>query len=155
VFAVGEFRALWASEVLSVGGDRLALVALTLLIYDRTHSALLAGIAFAAGTLPYIVGALFVAGLADRVPPPAGMVPCDSVRLILVAVMLVPGMPLVAMIALLYVVTAVQPLFDAARSASIRDVVTKETYPLAAGALQSTVRIVIVAGAALGGVLVA
>ena len=33
VFAVGEFRALWASQVLSVAGDRLALVALTLLIY--------------------------------------------------------------------------------------------------------------------------
>ena len=68
VFAVGEFRALWASQVLSVGGDRLALVALTLLIYDRTHSAFLAAVAFAAGTRPYIVGALFLAGRADRFP---------------------------------------------------------------------------------------
>ena len=49
VFAVGEFRALWASQILSVGGDRLALVALTLLIYDRTHSPLLAAVAYAAG----------------------------------------------------------------------------------------------------------
>jgi hypothetical protein len=32
VLAVGEFRALWASQILSVGGDRLALVALTILI---------------------------------------------------------------------------------------------------------------------------
>jgi len=29
VFAVREFRALWFSEILSVAGDRLALVALT------------------------------------------------------------------------------------------------------------------------------
>ena len=42
VFAVREFRALWFSEILSVAGDRLALVALTLLVYDRTRSPLLA-----------------------------------------------------------------------------------------------------------------
>ena len=36
VFAVREFRAVWFSEILSVAGDRLALVALTLLVYDRT-----------------------------------------------------------------------------------------------------------------------
>jgi len=35
VFAVGEFRALWSSVALSTVGDRLALVALTLLVYDR------------------------------------------------------------------------------------------------------------------------
>jgi hypothetical protein len=68
VFAVGEFRALWVSQVLSAGGDRLALVALTLLVYDRTRSPLLAAVAFAAGTLPYIAGALFLSGLADRMP---------------------------------------------------------------------------------------
>jgi MFS family permease len=152
---VGEFRALWASQILSVGGDRLALVALTILIYDRTHSALLAAVAFAAGTLPYIVGALFLAGLADRFPRRSVLVLTDAVRLVLVAAMLVPGMPLYALIALLYVVTAVQPLFDSARSAIIRDIVPGDKYPLAAGVLQSTFRIMIVAGAAAGGVVVA
>jgi MFS family permease len=155
VFAVGEFRALWASQILSVGGDRLALVALTLLIYDRTRSPLLAAVAFAAGTLPYIVGALFLSGLADRFPRRSVMVAADAVRMVLVGVMLLPGMPLDVLIALLYAVTAIQPAFDSARSAIIRDVVTRETYPLAAGALQSTFRILIVAGAAIGGLLVA
>jgi hypothetical protein len=155
VFAMGEFRALWASQILSAGGDRLALVALTLLIYDRTRSPLLAAIAFASGTLPYFVGALFLSGLADRFPRRTVMVIADAVRMVMVAAMLVPRMPLDALIVLLYAVTAFQPLFDSARSAIIRDVVTKETYPLAAGALQSTYRILIVAGAALGGLLVA
>lgn len=155
VFALGEFRALWASMVLSVGGDRLALVALTLLIYDKTRSPLLAAVAFASGTLPYVTGALFLAGLADRFPRRAVMVVADAVRLALVGVMLIPGMPLAALIVLLYGVTAVQPAFDAARSAVIRDVVPREHYPLAAGALQSTTRILLVAGAALGGLVVA
>jgi len=155
VFAVGEFRALWASQILSAGGDRLALVALTLLVYDRTRSPLLAAVAFASGTLPYIIGAMFLSGLADRFPRRSVMVTADAMRMVLVGVMLVPGMPLDALIVLLYAVTAIQPAFDSARSAIIRDIVTRETYPLAAGTLQSTFRIMIVGGAALGGLIVA
>jgi hypothetical protein len=40
VFAVDEFRSLWAAQLLSVGGEQLARVALTVLINARTGSAL-------------------------------------------------------------------------------------------------------------------
>jgi MFS family permease len=111
------------SQILSAGGDRLALVALALLVYDRTRSPLLAAIAYAAGTLPYLIGALFLSGLADRFPRREVTVTCDVVRAALVAAMLVPRMPLEVLIALLYAVTAFQPPFDAARSAILRDMV--------------------------------
>jgi MFS family permease len=155
VFAIPEFRALWASYVLSAAGDRLALVALTLLIYDRTRSPLLAAVAFAAGTLPYLAGALFLSGMADRFRRREVMVGCDVIRAALVGAMLLPGMPLDVLIALLYVVTAFQPPFDVARSAIVRDVVQGERYALAAAILQSTGRLMIVAGAAAGGLVVA
>ena len=155
VFAVREFRALWLSQILSAGGDRLALVALALLIYDRTRSPLLAAIAYAAGTLPYLIGALFLSGMADRFPRREVMVTCDVVRAALVAVMLVPRMPLGVLIALLYAVTAFQPPFDAARSAILRDIVQGERYALAAATMQSTFRVMVVAGAAAGGLTVA
>ena len=48
-----------------------------------------------------------------------------------------------------------QPPFDAARSAIVRDMMDRERYPLAMAVLQSTSRIVFVAGAALGGLVVA
>src|SRR5258708_17292677 len=105
VFALREFRALWASQILSVGGDRLALVALTLLIYDRTRSPLLAAVAFASGTVPYIIGATFLSGLADRFPRRSVMVAADAARLVLVGVMLVRGTPLDALVVALYAVT--------------------------------------------------
>jgi MFS family permease len=155
VFAVAEFRALWASQILSVGGDRLALVALTLLVYDRSRSPLLAAIAFASGTLPYIVGALFLSSLADRFPRRTVMVAADAVRTVLVAGMLVPRMPLDALIVLLYAVTAVQPVFDGAKVAIVRDVVSGERYVLAVAVIQSTQRAMIVVGAAAGGLIVA
>src|SRR5438093_450772 len=39
VFAVAEFRNLWVAHLLSVAGDQLARVALTVLVFDRTRSA--------------------------------------------------------------------------------------------------------------------
>jgi MFS family permease len=155
VFAVPEFRALWASQILSVGGDRLALVALTLLVYDRTHSPLLAAVAFASGTLPYLVGALFLSGLADRFPRRTVMVAADAARMVLVAAMLIPGMSLEALIALLYAVTTVQPVFDGAKVAIVRDIVAGERYVIAVAVIQTTMRVMVVAGAALGGLIVA
>ena len=90
VFAVREFRALWFSEVLSVAGDRLALVALTLLVFYHTRSPLLTAIVYAAGYLPWVIGGLFLAGVADRRPRRSVMVVCDVVRAVLVAAMVMP-----------------------------------------------------------------
>jgi predicted MFS family arabinose efflux permease len=155
VFAHPEFRALWVSYVLSAGGDRLALVALTLLVYNRSKSPLLAAITFAAGFVPYLFGGMFLSGLADRLPRRSVMVTCDLIRCVLVAAMLVPGIPLVTTIVLLYAVTLLQPPFDAARSAIVRDVMEKDRYPLAMAVMGSTSRVVIVAGSAVGGLTVA
>jgi MFS family permease len=155
VFKIAEFRNLWFSQILSGGGDRLALVAMTLLIYDRTRSPLLAAVAYAAGNVPYIFGALFLAGLADRLPRRAVMIAADLVRAALVTAMLVPKIPLAALIGLLYVVTAVQPPFDAARSAILRDILPGDTYAIGATAMQMTMRMLVVGGAALGGLTVA
>jgi MFS family permease len=155
VLRIREFRALWASQILSVGGDRLALVALTLLIYDRTRSPLLAAVAYAAGTVPYFLGAVLLSGLADRLPRRGVMVTCDVLRAALVAVMLLPRMPLDALIGLLYLVTTVQPPFDAARSAILRDILPREKYALGATVMQMTMRSLVVGGAALGGLMVA
>jgi predicted MFS family arabinose efflux permease len=155
VFAVAEFRALWFSYVLSAGGDRLALVAMTLLVYARTKSPFLAAVTFASGFVPYLLGGLFLSGLADRLPRRTVMVACDAARAVLVGAMLVPRLSLGVLIALLYLVTVIQPPFDAARSASVRDMMDGGRYPLAMAVLQSTGRTVIVAGAALGGLVVA
>jgi MFS family permease len=155
VFAVSEFRALWGSYVLSAAGDRLALVALTLLVYDRSKSPLLAAVTFASGFVPYLFGGLFLSGLADRLPRRTLMVGCDLIRCVLVAGMLWPRTPLAVMIVLLYVVTIFQAPFDAARSAIVRDMMDAEKYPLAMAVIQTTNRAVVVGGAAVGGLVVA
>jgi MFS family permease len=106
VFAVAEFRALWAAQVLSVGGDQLARVALTVLVYAHTGSALLAAVAYAASIAPQFLGGLLLSGLADRWPRRSVMIVCDLARAPLAALMALSGMPTGVQIGLLCAVTA-------------------------------------------------
>ena len=157
VFAVREFRFLWSSVLLSTAGDRLALVALTLLVYDRTKSTLLAAVVFAAGYLPWVIGGLFLAELADRYPRRSVMVFCDAVRTVLVAamVLVLPYVPIWALIALLFVATMFAPPFDSAKAAVTPDILHGERYVLGTAALQMTLLAGEVLGAVGGGVAVA
>jgi MFS family permease len=155
VFADREFRALWFAEILSVTGDRLALVALTLLVYDRTKSPILAALTYAAGYLPWVIGGLFLADVADRRPRRSVMVTCDAVRMVLVGAMAVPGVPLGALVALLFATTMFAPPFESARAAITPDILQGEKYVLGAAVFQTTFLAGQVAGAAGGGLAVA
>lgn len=155
VFAVREFRALWAAQVFSVVGDRLALVAITVLVFDRSHSPLLTSAAYAAGYVPWLVGALALAGLADRFPRREVMVACDLVRTLLVGLMTLPGLPLAALVVLLFVTTMFAPPFESARAAITPDILHGDRYVLGTAVVQTTFRAGLVAGAAAGGIAVA
>jgi MFS family permease len=155
VFAVREFRVLWSSVVLSTAGDRLALVALTLLIWGRTHSPLLAAATYAVGYVPWVIGGLFLAELADRRPRRSVMVVCDAARAVLVAAMVVPHVPVGALVALLFAATMFAPPFESAKASITPDILPGERYVLGTAVLQTTLLLGQVAGAVGGGVAVA
>ncbi len=154
VFAVAEFRALWLAQLLSVAGDQLARVALTVLVYDRTRSALLAAITFVASVVPTFVGGLTLAWLADRYPRRRVMISCDLIRAVLVLVMAIPGMPIAAMVALLFAVTFVGAPFTAARAAVYPDVLTGDRYLMGTAVALTTYQFAQVLGFAAGGAIV-
>jgi len=154
VFAVREFRALWLSEVLSVAGDRLALVALTLLVFDQTRNPLYTGVTYAAGYLPWVVGGLFLADVADRRPRRSVMVVCDVVRMVLVAVMVIPRMPWQALVVLLFATTMFAPPFESARASITPDILQGERYALGTAVIQTTFLACQVVGAVGAGVAV-
>ena len=155
VFGVREFRALWASVALSAAGDRLALVALALLVYDRTGSPLLGAATYAAGYLPWVIGGLLLSGLADRRPRRAVMVACDAARALLVAAMIVPGLPVAALVGLLFAATVFAPPFESARASVTPAILPGERYALGTSLLQATYLVAEVAGAAGGGAVAA
>jgi MFS family permease len=153
VFAIGEFRALWIAQVLSVAGDQLARVALTLLVFDQTHSALLAAVTFAASIVPTFVGGLTLSGLADRLPRRQLMIACDLSRAGLVAIMALPALPLAARVGLLFIVTMIGAPFTSARAALYPDVLSGDRYVLGTAITLTTLQFVQVAGFAAGGAI--
>jgi MFS family permease len=155
VFAVAEFRSLWTAQLLSVAGDQLARVALTVLVYDRTRSAVLAAVTFVMGVLPTFVGGTLLSGLADRLPRREVMIGCDLIRLALVLAMVIPGMPLALLVVLLFAVTALSAPFTAARAAIYPEILTGDRYTAATAVSLTTFQFAQVAGFGLGGVLVA
>ncbi len=153
VFAVAEFRALWLAQLLSVVGDQLARVALTVLVYDRTRSPLLAAVTFVGSIVPTFVGGVTLAWLADRYPRRRVMIACDLARAVLVLVMAIPGMPIAAMVALLFVVTFVGAPFTSARAAVYPDVLTGDSYAIGTAVTLTTYQFAQVIGFAAGGAI--
>jgi len=154
VFSVGEFRALWLAQVLSVAGDQLARVALTVLVYDRTRSALLAAVTYAASIVPTFIGGVALGGLADRLPRRQVMIACDLIRCLLVLIMAIPGMPVSPLVVLLFAVTLVGAPFISARAAVFPDVLPGDRFVLGSAVTITTNQLAQVVGFAVGGTLV-
>lgn len=155
VFGIGEFRALWLAQVLSVAGDQLARVAITLLVFDQTRSALLAAVAFAASVVPTFVGGLTLSGLADRWPRRQVMIACDLTRAALVGLMALPAMPIGLQVGLLILVTMVGAPFTSARAALYPDILSGDRYVLGTAVTLTTLQFAQVLGFAAGGAAVA
>ena len=141
--------------MLSVAGDQLARVAITLLVFQRTHSALLAAITFALSIVPAFVGGLALSGLADRVPRRQVMIAGDLSRAVLVAIMAIPGMPLILMVCIFGVVTMVGAPFTSARAALYPDILAGDLYVLGTAVTITTLQFAQVIGFAAGGAIVA
>ena len=155
VLADRQFRALWIAQLLSVIGDQVARVALTVLVFDRTASPALTALTYALTFLPDLVGGPLLSGLADRLPRRATMAVTDVVRALLVTAMALPGLPLSAVAALLVAVQLCAAPFQAARAAILPTVLTGERYVVASAISGTTYQSAQVLGFALGGPLLA
>ena len=155
VLAIGEFRALFTAELLSKGGDQLARVSLSVLVYQRTQSAALTALSYALTYLPVLLGGVLLGGLADRRPRRDLLVLIDTCRAALSALMAVPGMPLPLLAALLAAMTLLSGPHSAAYLTSLADVLPGEKYPVGQALRIATNQSTQIAGFALGGAVVA
>lgn len=155
VLRVTEFRAIWIADVQSLVGDQIARVALTVLVFARTGSAALTGITYALTYLPSVVGGAFLSPLADRYRRRAVMIWCDLIRMVLLAVMALPWLPLPALAVVLVVVVLIGRPFFAAENALLPDILSGEFYALGSGLRTTTLQVTQLVGFAAGGALIA
>src|SRR5690242_8173132 len=117
VLGAAEFRAIFAASIVSMLGTVVAAVALTVLVYQQTRSPALAACVMAVSFVPYLLsGALFGAA-TDRLPPRRVLVACDVFSGALVGCMIIPGMPLPALLALLFGTALISAVYQGVRSA--------------------------------------
>ncbi|MBO0808109.1 MAG: MFS transporter [Actinobacteria bacterium] len=155
VLGVAEFRVLLLAQAQSRAGDQLARVALALLVFGQTSSAVLTTLVYALTYLPPLLTAPLLAGLADLYPRRTVLAVTDLVRAAVVAPMAVPGVPLPVVAILLVAMTCPQPLFAAARNAVLPGVLAGDRFPVGMSIVNVTDFISQIAGFTLGGVVVA
>ncbi|WBQ07793.1 MFS transporter [Kribbella sp. CA-293567] len=154
VFGHPEFRALFAAGVLSVIGDQLARVALSVLVFERTESAGLTALAYALTYIPDLIFGPLLAGFADRYPRRRVMIITDLARAVLVAAMAINALPLLVVILLLVALQAFGSPFNAARAATLPVVLPGDHYVLGKAANDMVVQFSQVLGFGTGGLAV-
>ncbi|MEW9528489.1 MFS transporter [Microbispora sp. NPDC049125] len=152
---IPEFRALWLGQGMSLLGDQLAQVALAVLVYARTESALATAAVYALTYLPPIIGGPLLAGLADHYSRRRVMLCCDLLRAVLLAAMAVPGMPFAALCGLVFCVVLLGAPFSAARAALLPEVLEGDRYVVGSALQNVTNQAVQMLGFAAGGAAIA
>jgi MFS family permease len=154
VFGHAEFRALFLAGILSVAGDQLARVALSVLVFERTESAGLTALTYALTYVPDLLFGPLLAGIADRYPRRRVMIITDLARAVLVAAMAIEALPLIVVILLLIALQAFGSPFNAARAATLPVVLPGDHYVLGKAANDMVVQFSQVLGFGTGGLAV-
>jgi hypothetical protein len=117
VFAVREYRAVYLALIANWIGEYFSRAAITVLVFQQTQSVLLSAASFALSYLPWIVGGPVLAALAERYPYRRVMVICDLARMTLIALLVIPGLPIALVLVMLFLAMLASPPTQAARSA--------------------------------------
>lgn len=149
--AGGEFRALLAASVLSVTGNVMADITLTVLVYDRTRSAALSALTFTFGFLPYLLTGTVLSPLVDKVPPRTLLAAGYAGAAGMTACMAAGVLPVAALFALLLAAGMANGLANAAVGGLIRTVVTEAAYVPARSLRRIASQVAQIAGNPIGG----
>ncbi|WP_435193398.1 MFS transporter [Streptomyces sp. NRRL F-5630] len=156
VLRVREFRAVFAAHLLSVLGVVVSEIALTILVYDLTRSPLLSALTFAVGFLPYLIGGTLLSGVTDRYPARRVLVGCDLLCALIVAGMVLPGVPVIVLLGLRFLLAVIAPVFTGTRMAALTDILGEgDLYVLGRSLLRVVSQSALLAGYGAGGVLLA
>jgi predicted MFS family arabinose efflux permease len=148
-----QFQALFASQLVSISGSSIAAVALTILVYRRTASPLLASLTFALGFLPYLVGGGLLSGVIDRVRPRQLVASCDLASALLAATMAWPAIPVPVLLGMLLAIGTLASISSGARVVLARSAVPEDAYVPARSLLRIAGQVAQLGGNAGGGAL--
>src|SRR5690242_19665079 len=99
--------------------------------------------------LPYALGGTLLSSVADRFPARRLLVVCDLLSAVCIALMLVPGLPVGALLGLLLVTGVIAPIFAGARAASLAQLLPAEHFPVGRSLLRAISQVTVLTGFAV------
>lgn len=152
---VRDFRSLAAARLISMLGDSAAFLAVTVLVYQRTHSSLLSSLTFAIAFVPYLFGGSLLSASIDRFPARALVVATDLLGSAFVALLTIPGMPVWAIFVALFAIGSVSPVRSACIDTLTAGLLQGELYVSGRSIQRVISQVSQLAGIGLGGLLIA
>jgi predicted MFS family arabinose efflux permease len=154
IFRIHEFSALFVAHVASMLGNIVADVALTVLVYQRTRSPALAAATMSLSFLPYLLGGTLLSSAAARWRTRRTLIVCDLASAGIVAAMSLVRLPIVALLALVFALGLIAPVFGGVRAATLAQVLPPGApYVLGRSVLRLVAQGAQVSGFAIGGLL--
>ncbi|MFF5259603.1 MFS transporter [Actinomadura viridis] len=150
-----RFRVLFVTRSLVIAADTLRMVALSVLVYGRTGSPLLAAVAFAIGFLPQVAGGALLGSLADRMRPRPLVAGVYALSAAVAAALVLLDPPVAVSLALVAVVACVTPVVSGAVNRLVAEVLPGEGYVLGRSLMMIAASAAQLLGLAFGGVAVA
>ena len=156
VLGRSEFRSIFVANIVSMLGNVIASVALTVLIYQQTGSPALAALVMALSFLPYLIGGVLLSAIVDRLPARRVLVGCDLASAAVVAVMVIPGIPVAGLLILLFALGLIAPIFQSVRATVLPEVLPPgPPYVLGRSLMRLVAQAAQIAGYGAGGLLLA
>ncbi|MFH8368398.1 MFS transporter [Streptomyces sp. NPDC018031] len=153
LFSLREFRALFLGTTLSVASSTMGTLGLSGLVYAHTGSPFLSSVAFLAGFLPYLAGAMTLGALTDRVPPRLLLAGWPVVRAVACGVLASGALSVPAALALVMVLGYLESVPKAVALSLVVDLLPGGGYVLGRSTLNLAVGAMQVAGFGGGGLL--
>lgn len=155
LFAVAEFRALFAGQLLAGWAMTVQSLALSVLVYGRTGSPLLAAVAYLGGYVPQAIGVAVFSSVADRLPPRALVVGSDGLRAASFALLATGVLPVSAMLVVVMTCGLGYGAIGGVRFLVLAEMLPADGYALGRSALTMAIGGIQIVGYAIGGSLLA
>jgi predicted MFS family arabinose efflux permease len=150
-----RFRVIAGSRSLAILADSLRTVALSVLVFETTHSPLLAAITYGIAFMPQVIGGTFLGSLADRAYPRLVISASYLLECVTGVAIAVGRLPISVSLVLVAVVACLTPIFAGASNRLVAEVLTGDAYVLGRSLSNMASSAAQLVGLAFGGLAIA
>lgn len=153
VLAVAPFRALLISRSLMIVSETMKVLALSLLVFERTGSSLQAAMAYMAGMLAYLIGGAFLLSLADAFSARLILVSFHLFRFGLIVFLAFVVLPVPVVLVLAAVTGVFGPIAEGSAASLLANVLSGRTYVTGRALFTASAGAAQIVGHGVGGLL--